>query len=56
MVIHLQNYIGGRFTDDVTSRLESRDPSTGEVTVTVPDSGQQQVDEAVGAATAAFQR
>lgn len=55
MVLHLKNYIDGQFKD-VDSRLDSYDPSTGEVTISVPDSGQQQVDEAVNAATVAFKR
>ena len=55
MVLHLKNYIDGQFKD-VDSHLDSYDPSTGEVAITVPDSGQQQVDEAVKAATVAFKR
>ena len=55
MVLHLKNYIDGQFRD-VDSRLDSYDPSTGEVAITVPDSGRQQVDEAVKAATVAFKR
>ncbi|KAF0290260.1 Aldehyde dehydrogenase family 8 member A1 [Amphibalanus amphitrite] len=51
--LHLRNYIGGHFVD-VPARLESRDPSTGQVTVTVPDSDRGHVDEAVKAAAEAF--
>ncbi|XP_037084470.1 2-aminomuconic semialdehyde dehydrogenase-like isoform X2 [Pollicipes pollicipes] len=53
MTLHLQNYIGGRFVT-VPARLDSYDPSTAQVGLTVPDSGQPEVDEAVAAAAAAF--
>ena len=55
MVLHLRNFIGGEFVD-VPARLDSHDPSTGQVTITVPDSDQEQVDAAVRAASEAFKR
>jgi lactaldehyde dehydrogenase/glycolaldehyde dehydrogenase len=49
-----QNYINGKFVPSSThSWIEVKNPSTGELICAVPDSTQQDVDEAIAAAEAA---
>ncbi|KAL0967116.1 hypothetical protein UPYG_G00247980 [Umbra pygmaea] len=49
----LENYIGGKFVP-CSRHIDSFDPSTGEVYCKVPDSGKDEVEDAVEAAKAAF--
>ncbi|XP_004673932.1 PREDICTED: aldehyde dehydrogenase family 8 member A1 isoform X2 [Condylura cristata] len=49
----LNNFIGGKFLP-CNSYIDSYDPSTGEVYCRVPNSGKDEVEAAVKAATAAF--
>ncbi|KPP63496.1 aldehyde dehydrogenase family 8 member A1-like [Scleropages formosus] len=49
----LQNYIGGEFVP-CSRYIDSYDPSTGEVYCQVPDSGPDEVEQAVNAAKEAF--
>lgn len=49
----LENYINGKFVP-TTSHIDSYDPSTGEVFLKVPDSGKEDIDNAVEAAKVAF--
>ncbi|XP_037376890.1 2-aminomuconic semialdehyde dehydrogenase [Talpa occidentalis] len=49
----LENFIGGKFLP-CNSYIDSYDPSTGEVYCRVPNSGKEEVEAAVKAATAAF--
>ncbi|XP_041815076.1 2-aminomuconic semialdehyde dehydrogenase isoform X3 [Chelmon rostratus] len=49
----LENFIGGKFVP-CRSHIDSYDPSTGEVYCKVPDSGEEEVEAAVAAATEAF--
>ncbi|XP_026055710.1 2-aminomuconic semialdehyde dehydrogenase [Carassius auratus] len=49
----LENYIGGKFVP-CSKLIDSFNPSTGEVYCKVPDSGSEEVDAAVRAATEAF--
>ena len=51
----LENFIGGKFVP-CTNFIDSYDPSTGEVYCKVPDSGKEEVDLAVKAASEAFER
>lgn len=50
---NFENFINGRFIASGGERIEVRNPSTGEVICTVPDSSQQDVDAAIAAAEAA---
>jgi acyl-CoA reductase-like NAD-dependent aldehyde dehydrogenase len=53
----VRNYVGGRWQDARSGKvLEHRDPATGEVVALVPESGPEDVDEAVQAAREAFGR
>lgn len=58
VVVVVQNFIDGVFRTTPTSGayVDSRDPSTGDVWARVPDSDEQDVDEAVTAANRAFQQ
>ncbi len=47
---HYDNFISGEFTFSGKDRIEVRNPSNGAVICTVPDSGKQEVDEAVTSA------
>ncbi|XP_028825213.1 2-aminomuconic semialdehyde dehydrogenase [Denticeps clupeoides] len=49
----LENFIGGKFVS-CSSHIDSYDPSTGDVYCRVPDSGGEEVEEAVQAARDAF--
>ena len=49
----LQNFIGGEFVA-CTRHLDSYNPATGEIHLLVPDSGEEEVEEAVQAALTAF--
>ena len=49
----IENFIGGNFVK-TENYLDSFDPSTGEIWAQIPDSDQQEVDEAVSAARNAF--
>ena len=51
----LENFIGGKFVP-CTYHIDSYDPSTGNVYCKVPDSGKEEVDMAVKAASKAFER
>lgn len=51
----LENFIGGKFVP-CTNHIDSYDPSTGKVYCKVPDSGKEEVDMAVRAASEAFER
>lgn len=51
----LDNFINGEFVP-CGAHIDSYDPSTGNVYCKVPDSGQEEVDLAVKAATEAFER
>lgn len=51
----LENFIGGKFVP-CGNYIDSYDPSIGKVYCKVPDSGQEEVDMAVKAATEAFER
>ena len=51
----LENFIGGKFVP-CTNHIDSYDPSTGKVYCKVPDSGKEEVDMAVKAASEAFER
>jgi len=54
-MIILQNYINGKFIPPIGGRyLDNYNPATGEVYGKIPDSGPEDVDAAVQAATAAF--
>ncbi|MBK7935635.1 MAG: aldehyde dehydrogenase [Lewinellaceae bacterium] len=51
----IQNYIGGHFVPPIGGQyLENYNPATGEVYGKIPDSGPEDVEAAVQAATAAF--
>ena len=52
--LEIENFIGGVFYP-TKCHLDSFDPSTGKVWAKVPDSGADEVDQAVQAAKAAFQ-
>jgi lactaldehyde dehydrogenase / glycolaldehyde dehydrogenase len=50
---HFENFIHGRFVpSDGTRRIEVKNPATGDVICTVPDSSQQDVDAAIASAEA----
>ena len=51
----LENYINGKFCP-CENHIDSYDPSTGKVYCKVPDSGPDEVEEAVQAAKKAFER
>ena len=51
----LENFIGGKFVP-CANHIDSYDPSTGKVYCKVPDSGKEEVDMAVKAASEAFER
>lgn len=51
----LENFIGGKFVP-CANHIDSYDPSTGKVYCKVPDSGEEEVDMAVKAASEAFER
>ncbi len=54
-MIILQNYIDGKFISPIGGRyLDNHNPATGQVYGKIPDSGPEDVDAAVQAATAAF--
>lgn len=54
-MIVLQNYINGKFVPPIGGQyLENVDPATGQVYGQIPDSGPEDVDAAVQAASAAF--
>ncbi|ELU17473.1 hypothetical protein CAPTEDRAFT_228352 [Capitella teleta] len=53
--VQVKNFINGEFTDCV-GMLDSFNPATGEIWAKIPDSGQNEVDAAVNAATHAFPR
>jgi lactaldehyde dehydrogenase/glycolaldehyde dehydrogenase len=50
---NFENFINGKFVASGGERIEVRNPSTGEVICTVPDSSQQDVDAAIASAEAA---
>ncbi|OLL96919.1 Aldehyde dehydrogenase [Pseudonocardia sp. Ae406_Ps2] len=50
-----ENYVNGRWAAASGPFIEVDDPSTGEIIGSVPDSGADVVDQAVGAARAAFE-
>ena len=51
----LENFIDGRL-EACDRHIDSYNPSTGEVHLKVPDSGQEEVEKAVQAARIAFER
>ena len=51
--LKIENFIGGVFYA-TKSHLDSFDPSTGKVWAKVPDSGADEINQAVQAAKAAF--
>jgi len=55
-VVRIQNFVDGKFVigGDRTSYIDSYDPSTGEVNAKVPDSSEEEANEAVAAAVKAF--
>lgn len=53
--IVVENFINGCFTP-CKSHIDSYDPATGEVWAKIPDSGEEEVNQAVGSASAAFPR
>ncbi|SNC77210.1 aminomuconate-semialdehyde/2-hydroxymuconate-6-semialdehyde dehydrogenase [Hymenobacter gelipurpurascens] len=54
-MLHLQNYIGGQLVPPVSGQyLASVEPATGQVFAQIPDSGAEDVAQAVQAAEAAF--
>jgi len=54
-VVLIQNFVDGKFLSrEQTSYIDSYDPSTGEVHAKVPDSSEEDVNEAVAAAVKAF--
>lgn len=55
-VVRIQNFVDGKFVigGDRTSYIDSYDPSTGEVNAKVPDSTEEEANEAVAAAVKAF--
>lgn len=51
----IQNYINGKLTEPVSGKyIDNYNPATGQVYSLIPDSDEQDVEEAVKAATAAF--
>ncbi|MBO4272571.1 gamma-aminobutyraldehyde dehydrogenase [Microbispora triticiradicis] len=56
MTTRLQNFVNGKFVDAASGRFSDVvDPTTGEVYAQAPVSGQEDVDAAYAAATAAFE-
>lgn len=54
-MLHLKNYINNEFTEPESGKwLDNFEPATGEVYSRIPDSGSEDVEEAVKAAKAAF--
>lgn len=53
-VMELRNFIGGRFVATECGLMDTVEPSTGALLARLPDSGEQEVDQAVAAAKAAF--
>lgn len=51
----LENFVNGKFVP-CGNHIDSYDPSTGKVYCKVPDSGQEEVEMAVKAASEAFER
>lgn len=51
----LENFIGGKFVP-CANYIDGYNPSTGKVYCKVPDSGKEEVDMAVKAASEAFER
>ena len=51
----LENFIDGRFVP-CTRHIDSYNPATGEVYLKVPDSGEEEVQQAVEAAQRAFRK
>lgn len=52
--IKVQNFIDGQF-EDTSTHLDSYEPGTGKVWAKIPDSDENDVNRAVGAAKQAFQ-
>ncbi len=51
----LPNFIGGEFVP-CNRHIDSYNPATGEVHLKVPDSGEEEVEQAVKAAKGAFKK
>ena len=50
-LVTVKNFIGGEFVDGPKSFVDSYDPSTGLVWARIPDSGPEDVEKAVRAAS-----